>query len=34
LHEVIKWLTGFDDGELEELIEEKAAFETFFATLN
>jgi hypothetical protein len=31
LHQVIKWLTGFDDGELQELIEEKATFETFFA---
>ena len=36
LHEVIKWLTGFDDQKLQELIEEKATFETFFqqATLN
>ena len=31
LHQVIKWLTGFDDGKLQELIEEKATFETFFA---
>jgi hypothetical protein len=31
LHQVIKWLTGFDDGELQELIENKATFETFFA---
>jgi hypothetical protein len=31
LHQVIKWLTGFDDGELQELIEKKATFETFFA---
>src|SRR5262249_4254349 len=31
LHQVIQWLTGFDDGKLQELIEEKAAFETFFA---
>jgi hypothetical protein len=31
LHQVIKWLTGFDDGELQELIEEKVTFETFFA---
>jgi hypothetical protein len=31
LHQVIKWLTGFDDGELQELIERKATFETFFA---
>lgn len=36
LHEVIGWLTGFDDQELETLINEKATFETFFqrATLN
>src|SRR5215470_1071233 len=31
LHQVIKWLTGFDDGKLQDLIEEKATFETFFA---
>jgi hypothetical protein len=31
LHQVIKWLAGFDDGELQELIEKKATFETFFA---
>ncbi len=30
LHEVIKWLTGFDDKKLKELIAEKATFETFF----
>jgi hypothetical protein len=30
LHQVIKWLTGFDDPRLQELIEEKATFETFF----
>ena len=30
LHEVIKWLTGFDDKKLQELIAEKATFETFF----
>ena len=30
LHEVIKWLTGFDDKKLKELIDEKATFETFF----
>ena len=36
LHQVIKWLTGFDDGKLQELIERKATFDTFFAkaTLN
>ena len=30
LHEVIKWLTGFDDKKLQELIKEKVTFETFF----
>jgi len=30
LHQVIKWLTGYDDKKLKELIEEKATFETFF----
>jgi len=31
LHQVVKWLTGFDDGKLQDLIEEKATLETFFA---
>jgi len=30
LHLVIKWLTGFDDIEVQKLINEKATFETFF----
>lgn len=30
LHQVIEWLTGFDDTKIKELIEEKATFETFF----
>ena len=36
LHQVIKWLTGFDNKKLEELIETNATFEIFFqnATLN
>lgn len=36
LHQVIEWLTGFDDQKLLKLIEEGATFETFFqqATLN
>ncbi len=36
LHRVIEWLTGFDDQKLQELIEEKVTFETFFqrASLN
>lgn len=36
LLQVIKWLTGFDEKKLQELIEEKVTFKTFFerATLN
>ena len=36
LHEVIKWLTGFDERKLQELIDEKVTFESFFdrATLH
>jgi hypothetical protein len=36
LFQVIKWLTGFDNDKLKELINEKVTFETFFeeATLN
>ncbi|MFA0961142.1 DUF2200 domain-containing protein [Roseivirga sp. BDSF3-8] len=36
LHQVIQWLTGFDEPRLRQLIEEKATFTTFFehATLN
>ncbi|NML71781.1 DUF2200 domain-containing protein [Chryseobacterium sp. RP-3-3] len=36
LHQVIEWLTGFDNKKLQELIDEKVTFETFFkrATLN
>ncbi len=36
LHEVIIWLTGFDNNTLQELINEKVTFETFFnrATLH
>jgi len=30
LHQVIKWLTGFDEKKLQKLIEEKVTFETFF----
>lgn len=30
LHRVIEWLTGFDDKKLQELMDEKATFETFF----
>ena len=36
LHQVIKWLTGFDDRKLGELVKEKVTFEIFFqqASLN
>ncbi len=30
LHQVIKWLTGFDNKKLQKLIDEKVTFETFF----
>jgi hypothetical protein len=30
LHQIIKWLTGFDNKKLKELIDEKATLETFF----
>lgn len=30
LHQVIEWLTGFDARKLQELIDEKVTFETFF----
>ncbi len=31
LHEVIHWLTGFDEGQIQKYIDTKATFETFFA---
>lgn len=36
LHQVIKWLTNFDDKQLQKLIKENATFESFFqqASLN
>lgn len=36
LHEVIEWLTGFGNLEIQELIDKKVSFEEFFtrATLN
>ena len=36
LHQVIEWLTGFDDKKIQEMIKENATFDTFFkkATLN
>ena len=30
LHQVIKWLTGYDELRLQDLIDKKATFETFF----
>ncbi len=30
LHQVIEWLTGFDDKKLQEMIDEEETFETFF----
>lgn len=30
LHQVIEWLTGFDETTLQALIDEKVTFETFF----
>jgi hypothetical protein len=30
LHQVISWLTGYDEKKLRELISEKATFEVFF----
>jgi hypothetical protein len=30
LHQVITWLTGFDDATIQKLIDEKITFETFF----
>lgn len=36
LHQVIEWLTGYNEKKLQALIDSKASFETFFnqATLN
>lgn len=34
LHQVIEWLTGFDEQKLQEFIEEKATFESFFQKAN
>ncbi len=36
LHQVIEWLTGYDEKKLRELIDEKVTFEKFFqnATIN
>ena len=34
LHQVIHWLTGFDEKKLKKLIDEKVTFETFFEMAN
>lgn len=34
LHQVIEWLTGYDAGQLEALIQEKVTFEQFFQRAN
>ncbi len=34
LHEVIEWLTGYNDKKLQALIEEKVTFEKFFEKAN
>lgn len=30
LHQIIEWLTGFDNSKIQELINEKVTFKTFF----
>ncbi len=30
LHQVIEWLTGFDENKIQKLIDDKVTFETFF----
>ena len=34
LHQVIKWLTGFDEKELQKMIDEQVTFKTFFQKAN
>lgn len=34
LHQVIEWLTGYDEKNLQQLIDEKATFEAFFQKAN
>lgn len=34
LHQVIEWLTGFNEAKLKELIAQKVSFETFFEQAN
>ncbi len=33
LHEIIKWLTGFDENKLKSLIDEEVSFQIFFDQL-
>jgi len=30
LHQVIEWLTGFDENKIKKLVDDKVTFETFF----
>lgn len=32
LHEVIEWLTGYGESDIQRLIDEQASFQTFFET--
>jgi hypothetical protein len=34
LHQVIEWLTGFDEKKVQELIDQKATFKTLFEKAN
>lgn len=34
LHQVIEWLSGFDEAKLKKLVDEKVNFETFFQRAN
>ena len=34
LHQVIEWLTGYEEKKLQELIDEKVTFETFFQNVS
>jgi len=34
LHQVIEWLTGFDESKIQQLIDEKVTFKTFFERAN
>lgn len=34
LHQVIQWLTGFDNTKIQELIDQKVTFKTFFEQAN